>query len=431
MSATDSEPPASPGLPSGGRRAFWIGVANGALFLTGQAFVEPDTVLSGLVYRLTGSTAAIGLAATAVRSGWLWPQLLFSGRIENYARKKTVYKTMGIGRIACMTALPAIFFILGNRGWLVYGVMVFLLFANTSFSGVAVPAFMDIVAKAVGLKRLGAFFGTRRFLGGIGGICAGLVVRRILSAESSIPFPYSYGLLFTIGLFFMASAVLIFFTVDEPVETVEKPRPLPLRKVIRRAVGSLRTIPDYRRLLFFNVTWSVAVISGPFYVAYAMSSMGATAAETGVYLTASMCSMVVSGLLLGHISYRYGNPALLRICSILGLVAPATALLVGSMVSAGVLSYQVARWPYYCVFIFNAAAFNGGRIATPSYLLELSPPDRRPSHTGLMNTILAPLTALPFAAGVLLRIIPYGALFLVSAAAAATALIISLRLEKR
>ena len=101
------------------------------------------------------------------------------------------------------------------------------------------------------------------------------------------------------------------------------------------------------------------------------------------------------------------------------------------MVSGGVLSYQVARWPYYCVFIFHAAAFNGGRIATPSYLIELSPPDKRPSHTGLMNTIIAPLTALPFAAGVLLRIIPYGALFLVSTAAAATALIISLRFEKR
>ena len=50
------------------KRAFRLIVANGALFLFGMSFLDPDIVLSGFVHRLTGSATAVAVVSGIVKA---------------------------------------------------------------------------------------------------------------------------------------------------------------------------------------------------------------------------------------------------------------------------------------------------------------------------------------------------------------------------
>jgi MFS family permease len=66
-------------------------------------------------------------------------------------------------------------------------------------------------------------------------------------------------------------------------------------------------------------------------------------------------------------------------------------------------------------FVLNSFAFNGRLISNMTYLLEMAPPERRPTYIGLANTLTFPLALLPVAGGALAGCTSYIWLFLVAA----------------
>lgn len=57
------------------RRRFWHVAGAGTAFQAGSAAVDSATVMSALVYQLTGNPVAVGAVSTILRLGWLLPQL--------------------------------------------------------------------------------------------------------------------------------------------------------------------------------------------------------------------------------------------------------------------------------------------------------------------------------------------------------------------
>ena len=58
------------------RRRCWRVAGGGTAFQPGSAAVGSATVMSGLVFQLTGSPVAVGAVSTNLRLGWLLLQLL-------------------------------------------------------------------------------------------------------------------------------------------------------------------------------------------------------------------------------------------------------------------------------------------------------------------------------------------------------------------
>jgi hypothetical protein len=102
------------------------------------------------------------------------------------------------------------------------------------------------------------------------------------------------------------------------------------------------------------------------------------------------------------------------------LVVPAGALAARLLVAAGLGG--VALGTYALLFALLGAGMGGVWMGYNNYLLEIVDEGSRPTYIGLMNTLSAPLGALPVVGGWFLRVTSYPALFAVTALLVAAAL---------
>ena len=113
---------------------------------------------------------------------------------------------------------------------------------------------------------------------------------------------------------------------------------------------------------------------------------------------------------------RRGKRELLEIVAALGAVAPILTL--AWIANDG--RWSAAALPYFAVvFVLLGAIGNGSTIAYLSYLMEISPDDRRPAYSGYFNALAAPAALLPMAGGAVAQAGSFAAVFAVSVTAAA------------
>ena len=73
------------------RRNFGFALLQGTFMRINLAFVDPGTVLSAFVHKLTESNLLVGLTGSIMTAGWMWPQLLVSNLLEHRQRKMPYY----------------------------------------------------------------------------------------------------------------------------------------------------------------------------------------------------------------------------------------------------------------------------------------------------------------------------------------------------
>ena len=91
------------------------------------------------------------------------------------------------------------------------------------------------------------------------------------------------------------------------------------------------------------------------------------------------------------------------------------------------------RWTltwYMAVFFFLGVVVGGQIIGDLSYLMEISPDERRPEYTGYMNALVAPTRLLPLLAAGLADAVGFGPVFAVAMVAGVLRLGVLKRLEE-
>ncbi|UCH35945.1 MAG: MFS transporter, partial [Armatimonadota bacterium] len=203
-------------IPGSYKRAFFLGVLNGALWQMGMSFMEPSTVLPAFVNELTQSRLAVGIVSAVALAGWMLPQLVVANYVQVMPRKLPVYRAMAVVRMMSLCAVIASLYLLGGNPRLLLPLFV-LFFAMFTFAGGAGGiSFMDVVAKTIPPYRIGSFFGQRQLYGGVLGIAAAVVVRYVLREESALVFPRNYMHLFIMGAAAIGAGVLCFALINEP-----------------------------------------------------------------------------------------------------------------------------------------------------------------------------------------------------------------------
>jgi len=164
---------------------------------------------------------------------------------------------------------------------------------------------------------------------------------------------------------------------------------------------------NYRILAFMRILLRLNFLMVAFFVPYGVERLGAVGMG-GVYVGVRSISMLVSSLLWGRLSDRKGNRLCLVLSGSLFALAPIVALLaprVPQVFSLAVPLVPVALDLPLCVYLLALCAFGlamqGNMIGRNSFVLEIAPPDRRPSYVAFLNTIAFPLTVLPTAVGAL------------------------------
>jgi MFS family permease len=401
------------------RRNFWLGVANGAIYHGGEAFVEPYVVLTFFVSLLTSSKFLIGLVAPIRVSTWFLPQLLVSGYIQRQPRKIRVYGLIGVIRVGAWILLAVLLWFVRDLTAILVVFFVLLTVSGIA-DGVAGLSFMDIVAKVIPVYRRGAFIAARLLGGGILGVGAGLVVSWVLSREANWVFPRQFALLFGAFAVLAAVGIHLFTRIDEPEE---RPESVPSGVVaqLNRAYRLPGQNQAFGRFLMARVLMVVADMAIPFYVVFARERLGAPAGLVGIYLSTLLVSGLLANLWAGRASDRFGNRHLLLRACVLGALGPVSALILGWM--------RVLPLAFVIVFVLQGLYSNAATVAHTSFVLDFAPAGDRPIYVGTANTLVGLGILLSASGGAIVDWAGFEVMFGVSIAALVLAglLVLSIR----
>jgi hypothetical protein len=409
-------------------------IANGALMQMSMSFASSDTVLPAFMQMVTGSSVMVGAARAIMHVGWSWPQVFISRVIESRPRKMGVMLAGGFARSGIWILLAVATFLTADAHGFWYLGLFFLMYAtSSSLSGVTNVPWMDIIGKSVPSERRVRVFALRRLVGGLLAMATGVVVSYVLSRESGLSFPQNYGLLFLLSGVILAASIASFGLIRERVEEVRDER-LPLCGYLASGVRLLREDDDYRRLLLLRYLWAAGMMGSSFYVPYAIADLGMSVAYVGLFVSVTQLSAFLSNALWAWVGDRRGNCALMVygtwFMALAAVVPLATPHVPSARVPMGWAGIDLdSRVLFLCLaFLFQGFAHSGTFTGRMAFVLDISPPDRRPTYTAFLNTFGVPGAALPIVAGALAGWLSYPIMFVISLAFAPLALMLAARM---
>ena len=437
---TSSEDSDAKDSQSDERRNSRLVILNGGLMQFAMSFASSETVIPAFIQVLTGSSILVGLSRSMMRVGWSWPQILISWLIEGRERKLPIFMWVGMVRAAVWLVLGgATWYLAGERPAVVLGTFFVLYAITTSLMGVSNVAWMDLVGKTVQKGSRAKVFALRRLLGGGMAIASGAAISFILSDRSGLEFPRDYAVLFLISAGLYAIAIGVFALIREPIEPVRKGGES-IRSYLVSGFRLLQEDDDYRRLFVLRYVWAVAMMGTSFYVPFAISELGMDVVYIGLFVSVSQASSVLSNALWAWIGDRRGNRALLvygtYLLAVSILIPVTTSMVPNTMIQPlawlGISSTVSTQVLYFSLtFLFNGFASSGMFTGRMALVLDLSPPDRRPTYTSFMNTLGAPQGLLPILAGLLAAWSSYHNMFLISLAFIPLAIVLAGRIDPK
>ena len=395
----------------------------GITFQAGSAAVDSATIMSALVYQLTGSSVAVGAVTAILRFGWLFPQLIV-GYLAQRGKSSIHYYVIGaFGRATCMAVLALVLLMGAHwaRPHLVIAVMVlWTVFAFVS--GIVAVPYNDIVARSVPSDYRSRLLATR-FLGG--GILALAVAAIADQLASSIAFPASYAAIIAMASLLMFVSSAVFVSMGEP-EAKEKQEIEPsFAQYLRDGIAVFRSDRTFRMFVYAQWCGGAVLMAMPFYVVQANAS-GFDLKRVAILLGAQTAGALVSNPLWGWWGDHLGKGSLLQTIAF-GRILPSAAIILLTMVPLSDQSWTL--FAYLVIFVILGALANGLTIGAIGFLMEISPDNLRPAYSGYFNAITAPAFLLPLLAGIIASFTGLTVIFLASMLAAAVQFFVILRLR--
>jgi len=395
------------------RRRFWHVAGAGAVFQAGSAAVYSATIMSALVFQLTGSPIAVGAVSTILRFGWLLPQL-FVGYIAGRGGSSMPFYAIGaFGRTMAIAMLALVLSIGATAGWsysLIGGVCLGLWVLYAFLSGIVGVPYNDIVARSVPSELRSRLLSIRFFGGGLFAIGVAVLADSLVR---KLDFPLSYAAVFGIAAVLMLLSSIVFTVMGEPKQVVSPNAPTSFQEYLREGFLVFQNDPVFRRFVFAQWCGGAVLLAAPFYI-IAATAFGLSLENVALLLGVQTAGALAANPLWGWWGDKRGKLSLMRGIVIARLAPPLVVwiLLVTPVPSTSILAILLV------VFFVLGALANGLTIAVIGLLMEISPDERRPAYSGYFNALTAPAFVLPFVGG--FAIVSFGIwiVFAISLAAA-------------
>jgi MFS family permease len=371
------------------------------LFLIGLAFVSPATILPAFAAHLGASSLVIGAIPAIMTAGWFLPSLFAASHTEALPRKLPFVLRWTVWERVPLLALAAAAFVLAGPapGWTL-AVLLSTLLVITGVGGLLMPAWMDIVGRAVPAELRGRFFALSSVLGNGGGLLASLATTYVLARVAP---PASYGFCFLASAVCMGLSYLALALVREPAGPPVSPA-IPLAAYLARIPPLIRQDRD---LAWFLVARTCAIggtMASGFLTVYALQAFEAPAWRAGVFTGWMFAGQLGGNLTLGWLADRGGHRRVLIVGSAAAVGVNAVALLAPSVEVLG------------AAFALLGVSVASMHVSGLTILLEFAPTAaERPTYVGLGNTCSAPAAlGAPLLAGVMVDAIGYTPVFAVA-----------------
>jgi MFS family permease len=399
---------------------FSVNLLDISFIMLGLSLISRETVIPLLVSKLTSSTVAIGLVPAFYTLGIYLPQLFGASVAEGMPRKKPFVSLIGgLGeRLPYLLAGIAVLLLAESSPAAALVALVLMFGVSGASAGFATPAWFDMIAKVIPLRRRGLFTGLGHGLGALMGVAGAVVIGYVLERWQ---YPQNFALLFALAFGAMVISWLGLVLNREPANPSVRP-PTPLADYLRRLPGVLRGDTNFARYIGAMMVVRAGTMAGSFYLVYGVERFQLGGAEVGLLTGVLIGCQAIFNPLWGVLGDRRGHK--------LVLVGGALALAL-----AALTVWLAPAWPWLVVAFTLLGAFLAADSASLlNIILEFCADEDRPTYIGLSNTLLAPVTALaPLLGGWLAAALGFSPMFVLAAllAGIGAALLIALVREPR
>jgi MFS family permease len=379
------------------------------LFMVGLAFVSHHTVLPAFAAQLGASNVLIGAVPAVMTAGFYLPSLFAAGHTETLPQKLPfVLRYTLLERVPPLGLAAVAFWLAEPAPRLALACVLVLLLAMAGVGGLLMPAWLDVVGRAIPVGIRGRFFAAGHLLGSVGGLLASLLTTYILA---TLPPPPSYGLCFLAGAACFGLSYLALTRTSEPPGAAPA-APVPFRTYLGRVATVLHRNRNFSRFLVARSLGLLGAMTTSFYAVFALRAHAVADWQVGLFTTILLGGQLLGTTVLGWVGDRCGH----RLTLTVSMAASIAANLVA--ISAG--SPETLYWAFGLAGVYLA----GIQVSSHAMLLEFAPRvSEQPTYIGLGNTALGPVTfGAPLVAGVLTDSLGFIPAFATAAAFGALAL---------
>lgn len=358
---------------------FTANLMDWTLFFMGMGFVSVNTILPAFIRHFTSSNFLIGFIPCLNTLGWLLPQILVANFVQKLKRKKNLVIFTGLGeRIPWFFLFLAVALFSPSSSFL-FLISFFILYGIFSFSGgIGGPAWQDMVAKVIPLKKRGHLFGWGSFLSGGTGMLAALLSIYLLKSFS---FPRNFALCFLFAFGATSVSYVAFVLIREP-SSPARGEESSFKKYLLGLPSLLKKDRNFSSFLVSNILFGFGGMSTAFFAVYAMNKLILPDSQIGVFTLLLLLGQSISSLLWGYLGNKKGYKLVME----LGTAATILAILLAIFSSSIYL--------FYGVFFIIGTSFSAYFISFLGIVMEFSAPETRPTYIALANTIKAPFVSL-------------------------------------
>jgi MFS family permease len=375
--------------------------ADYGLFLVGLAFASQATILPAFAAWLGAPNVVIGAIPAVMTLGWFLPSLFAAGHTEALARKLPfVCRWTGWERAPYLVLALFAFFVADRAPGLTLAVLLVMLLVSTGVGGLLMPAWMDLIGRAVPTAMRGRFFALSSLGAGVISFAASFAVAAVLAR---VPAPASYGYCFLAASAFLGLSWIALVLVREPPGGPAA-APVGLATYLARVPGLLRRDRNLSWFLAARAFAMAGTMASGFYTVYALRAWDAPAAKAGVFTALLVAGHALGTLTLGWVADHAGH----RLVLLVGMAATA---------AANVVALLAPTLPAFeAVFVLAGVQTAAINVSAMNVLLEFAPtPEARPTYIGLGTTSMAPVAfASPLMAGLLADAFGFRPVFLVA-----------------
>jgi len=384
--------------------------ADYALFMIALAFASPATVLPAFAAWLGAPNVVIGAIPAVMTVGWFLPCLFAAPYTEGLARKLPFLVRWTLWeRVPFLVLAAAAYWMAERAPGATLAVLLAMLLMVTGVGGLLMPAWMDLIGRAVPMTMRGRFFAVTSVVASVGGLGAGAVAADLLGTHRPA---VAYALCFLYGAACLLVSFVALVLVREPAPATTATATEPLGAYLRRVPMLLRRDANFAWYLAARALGAVSGMGAAFYTVYALRAWQAPPATVGLFTVLLLAGSIAGTLVLGWLADRAGHVVVV----ITGVAAAAAAngLALGAP-SLGVFGF---------VFVLSGVQQASINVSGLNVLLEFAPAEREgPTYLGLGQTSLAPVAFMaPLVGGLLADVAGFPVVFLIAALGGTTAL---------
>ncbi|QUJ77115.1 MFS transporter [Sulfitobacter albidus] len=342
-----------------------------------DGLIDPKLVLSWLLTSLGAPAVYAGALVPIREAGALLPQILYAGWVSSLRQRRWAWVLGSAGQGTAAAAI--VFFALtlegAAAGLAICGALAVLALSRAMCS----VSYKDILGKTVGQSRRGAITGLAGSVSSVGVlIFAGLLISGLLESRGAV--------IAAIGLAaaLWALAAVLFSTITEVDSEPDGS--------LAASFDVLRDNPVLWRFIVVRGLLVSTALAPPYFVILGGGEDASALGQLGALVLASALASFVSSYIWG----RFADISSRRVLMLTGVIGALAMLLAVGLALAGLAQ---AVWAMPGALFVLMVAYNGVRQGRSTYLVDISPADRRAAYAAVCNTVIGALLLVAGLAG--------------------------------